>query len=60
MALIPTLDGLQVPSTQILRQAGGDIEEALSIAAAYGYGCACRDLDRVVTTRPRKIFRRRP
>lgn len=59
MALIPILEGLPVPATQILRQAGGNIEEALSIAAAYGYGCACRDLE-AATTKPKRIVRRQP
>lgn len=44
MALIPIREDLPVPADQILWQAGGKIIEALQIAAAYGYGCACRDL----------------
>ena len=47
MALIPINEQLAVPITQIMWQAKGDVEEALLIAAAYGYGCACRDLEEV-------------
>lgn len=44
MALIPIRDDLPVPIAQILWQADGEINQALQIAAAYGYGCACHDL----------------
>lgn len=50
MALIPILQGLHVPTRQIMRQANHDINTALKIAAAYGYGCACRDHDQVSTS----------
>lgn len=57
MALIPILEELPVPAEQILWQAKGNVPEALAIAAAYGYGCACRDLEQ--TTKQRVIIRRR-
>ncbi len=51
MALIPILEELPIPFDQIIRQARGDISEALEIAAAYGYGCACRDLERITKSK---------
>lgn len=47
MALIPINEQLAVPIIQIMWQANGNYEEAILIAAAYGYGCACRDLDQI-------------
>lgn len=45
--LHPPLPDLAVPEAEIIRQAGNSTSLALRLAAAYGYGVACRDLDRI-------------
>lgn len=52
---LPGLPVLSVPEAEIIRQSEGSTSAALQLAAAWGYGLACRDLDLVCGAAPVRV-----
>lgn len=55
---VPVIPALAVPEVEIIRQSEGSTTVALQLAAAWGYGLACRDMDAVMSgeTLPREAM----